>query len=170
MDNDLTTRQAADQLGINHRTLLSWINSERLLARKALFGQGWRFSRNDLDLIRKWRAGNPSEPLNLVKAAKGIPERVLPPAAMHARPDLKLYGEYYPKTKSWAYGPEHPYVLLGDRTDKAMTAPPWSILESPEYLEALEAHRAKPQADPRTALLAEHPGIFGADPDWLPED
>jgi excisionase family DNA binding protein len=60
-----TTRQAAAKLGINQVTLLKWINRGAIKARKAMIGQGWRFTASDIEAIAAWRAHPPITPLDL---------------------------------------------------------------------------------------------------------
>lgn len=137
-----TTRQAADNLGINHVTLLRYISMGKIKARKAMLGSGWRFTDGDIEAIRRWRAA-PLAVLDLVKLADETPEHVAPQYA-DLRPDLKLFGEYFPKYKSWAFGEEHPMRLLPHLAPPGGAHYPWSTLESPEYLTALAEHRARP--------------------------
>lgn len=134
-----STRKAAEQLGVNINTLLRWINLGKVKARKAVFGNGWIFTDEDIRAIRKWREA-PLAILDLAKVEQA-PGRVTVDSAK-LRPDLDLYGAPFKGT--YPYGPEHPYALIGKWQDEALRSPPWSILESSEYIEALEAHRSKP--------------------------
>lgn len=107
-----------------------------------------------IDTIRRWeRMGERELPflairkINAAKVKATHPDFVLPPDAIDARPDLKLFGQYFPSHKSWALGPEHPRHLV-PHLKPAEGPYPWSILEHPDYLAALEASRAPKPARP----------------------
>lgn len=140
--------EAAAKLGVARQTLMSWINTGKIIARKAVLGQGWRFTDADIKAIQAWREA-PLDILDLTNGPKA-PEKLLPEHAP-LRPDLDLFGPVF--KGSYPFGPEHPKRLLPHLANGPTL--PWSILESAEYLAALAELRARPAQAPVAELSPE---------------
>ena len=138
--NKLDQKQLAALLGVHVNTVSYWETGRQKLP---------------IDLWPRLQNIERIPALERLANKKKAPEAVIPKHA-HLRPDLRLFGaaDGY---GGHLRGDEHPRRLLAPRLDDVQLIP-WSILESPEYLAALAAHRSKstPVAQAPAELEALH--------------
>jgi len=65
MPEELTTKQAAEILGVTTRRVLTLIHSGRLAAEK--HGRDWAIRPEDLELVKERKPGRPFKPLPIIR-------------------------------------------------------------------------------------------------------
>ena len=137
----MKTHEVATFLSVSKSAVVRWRTNGR--------GEGPPFTviggehNYDQVQVEQWLAAHPEK--------RGAAPRILAPATAGFWPDLKLYYQW--DSKRIVHDTEHPRRLLRNmpgvlehfEINGAISA---SILQAPDYKEALAAHRAKPPLPP----------------------